>query len=251
MGIRLMTEVMDYAPAELTHREHKLLIIFAEDALDGAVGELDDRGREKRVVRQSPESPKMLRRARVSRPQLYAVLAELIAKECLERITPGGGGHRARYRIPALAPESCVRENVTQTPTDDEESCVRETETQRGSVSGKTGPSVSRFAKDAGPIQQPQCTPNGARGPVGEEAPEAAEQVRDRNDAAPPQSLRDHDGSFDNRPGAQQNPEPATHQSQAADRNAREDDDGEAERKRQIDGLTELMRQNPEIAATA
>jgi hypothetical protein len=52
-------------------------------------------------------------------------------------------------------------------------------------------------------------------------APELAERVRDRNGAAPSQSLRDHDGPEDPSSDAQQVPIPATRQSQAADRNAR------------------------------
>jgi hypothetical protein len=111
MGIRLMAEVMNRAPKTLTQREHKVLIILAEDAIDGEPGELDDRGREKRVTRQPPDSATMLRRALVSRSQLYAVVGALIAKGCLQRVTAGGGGHPARYRIPALS----VPENRMQT----------------------------------------------------------------------------------------------------------------------------------------
>jgi len=59
MGIRLITEVMDWAPDTLTQREHKTLMIFAEDAIDGEPGELDDHGREKRVIRQRTDSPQM------------------------------------------------------------------------------------------------------------------------------------------------------------------------------------------------
>jgi len=121
-----MTEVMDCAPGTLTHREHKIAIILAEDARDGEPGELDDQGREKRVIWQSVESPEMLRRFRVSRVQLYEVLAALVAKGCIERTMRGGGGHRAKYRFPALRPAAlrplnpdtengiCVTENVTQ-----------------------------------------------------------------------------------------------------------------------------------------
>jgi hypothetical protein len=221
MGIRLITEVMDQAPKTLTQREHKVLIILAEDAIDGEPGEQDDRGREKRVTRQPPDSPRMLRRARLSRSQLYIVLAALTEKRCLERVTAGGGGHPARYRIPALAPQGCVPENRTQAPVDNPGSCVPETGTQGGSVSRTAGHAVSRFAKDTGPLRQPQGTLNGALGSADVIAPELAEQVRDRNGATPSQSLRDHDGPDNHGSDAQQIPIPVTLQSPAADRNAR------------------------------
>ena len=93
-GIALITEVMDWAPEKLTHRDHKVLMVLAEDADD-----------ETRVIRQRPNTPQMLLRARVSRTALYEVLAVLVAAGCLERVTKGGGGHAASYRIPPLTPE--------------------------------------------------------------------------------------------------------------------------------------------------
>jgi len=246
MGIRLITEVMDWAPEALTQREHKVLIILAEDAIDGEPGEVDDRGREKRVIRQPPDSAKMLRRARVSRSQLYVVFAALMKKRCLERVTAGGGGHPARYKIPALAPPACVPENRMQPPVDNPESCVPENGTQAGAVSRKAGHAVSRSVKDTGPLRQPQGTLNGALGSADVSAPELAERVRERNGATPPQSLRDHDGPDNHGPDAQQIPIPVTHQSQAADRNAREAQ--EDERRRQLDGLSEWIVHHPEVA---
>jgi hypothetical protein len=217
MGIRLMAEVMDRAPKALTQREHKVLIILAEDAIDGEPGELDDRGREKRVTRQPPDSARMLRRARVSRSQIYAVVGALIAKGCLQRVTAGGGGHPARYRIPALS----VPENRMQTPVDNPESCVPETGTQPGSVSRKPGPAVSRSAKDTDLRRDSYGTPNGTLPAADVIAPELAEQVRERNGATPSQSLRDHDGPDNHGPDDQQQTFPVTRQSPAADRNAR------------------------------
>jgi len=103
-GIKLITEVMDWAPGTLTPRERNVLLVLAEDAIDGELGELDDRGHEKRVIRQRADSAQILRRARVSRPELYTVIRALIVKGCLDRITPGGRNHPAKYRIPPLAP---------------------------------------------------------------------------------------------------------------------------------------------------
>lgn len=102
MAISLITEVMDWAPKTLTHREHKVLMVLAEDARAGS-----------RVIWQSLESPQMRRRARLSRTQLYTVIGALVAKGCLEPLTPGGGGHVAKYRIPVLAPPGCVPETGT------------------------------------------------------------------------------------------------------------------------------------------
>lgn len=92
-GIGLINEVMDWAPEKLTHREHKVLMVLAEDADD-----------DERVTRQSPGTPMMLLRIRVSRTELYNVLNTLITAGCLERVTGGGRNHPATYRIPPLAP---------------------------------------------------------------------------------------------------------------------------------------------------
>jgi hypothetical protein len=119
MGIRLITEVMDHAPGTLTPRERNVLLVLAEDALDEQPGELE----EKRVIRQPIGSPQILRRARVSRPELYTVLRALIVKGCLDRITTGGRNHPAKYRIPPLAPQVLCLENADAEPV---------------SVSGKT-----------------------------------------------------------------------------------------------------------------
>jgi hypothetical protein len=105
MGIMLITEVMDWAPNTLTQREHKVLIVLAEDSPDGALGQVGEHGRENRVNWHSVERPVTLRRARVSRAEMYAVIATLIKKGCLERVTKGGGGHEAKYRIPLLRQE--------------------------------------------------------------------------------------------------------------------------------------------------
>lgn len=105
MGINLITEVMDWAPITLTQREHKVLIVLAEDSPDGALGQVGEHGRENRVNWHSVERPVTLRRARVSRAEMYAVIATLIKKGCLERLTKGGGGHEAKYRIPLLRQE--------------------------------------------------------------------------------------------------------------------------------------------------
>ncbi len=72
MAIKLVTEVMDWAPSRLTHREHKALIVLAENARLPS-----------REIWDSVESPRLLRRARLSQREMYAVIAALIEKGCL------------------------------------------------------------------------------------------------------------------------------------------------------------------------
>jgi hypothetical protein len=202
MAISLITEVMDWAPEALTHREHKVLIILAEDARPAS-----------RVIWQSIESPQMMRRLRLSRTQLYVVIAALMAKGCLELVTQGGRGHVAKYRIPVLTPPFSVPENVTQNPADNRPFSVPETRTQSRSVSRKPGPSASR---KPGPLAF-----NGAVGVADLVAPELAERVRERNGATPSQSLRDHDGPDNHGPDDQQRGIPALSRAQPLRRNAR------------------------------
>ena len=104
MGVRLIVEALDWAPESLTHRERLVLVVLCEDARDGAVGEIDDQGREKRVTWSKVDSPDSLRRCHVSRGELYAVLKSLIRKGCIEVAERGQPGRRARYRVRRLAP---------------------------------------------------------------------------------------------------------------------------------------------------
>src|SRR5690242_18556463 len=87
MAIKLVTEVMDWAPP-LTHREHKVLMILAENAQLST-----------RETWDSVESPRILRRARLTRSQMYAVIAALVDKGCLDKPVWGGRNHRAKYAI--------------------------------------------------------------------------------------------------------------------------------------------------------
>jgi hypothetical protein len=103
MSILLIVEVMDWAPMTLTHREHKVLMILAEDCRD-----------ETRETWRPIDSPDVLRRARVCRSQMYVILDALIEKGCLERSTAGGFGHRAKYKILPLAGLRSVPEIETQ-----------------------------------------------------------------------------------------------------------------------------------------
>ncbi|WHX19804.1 hypothetical protein QFW82_23535 [Streptomyces malaysiensis subsp. malaysiensis] len=93
MGVRLFVEVLDYAPSSLTHREKLVLAVLAEDAPD-----------ETRITWSSVEAPRVLRRGKVSRPQMYEVLKALTAKGVLERVSAGQKNATAKYRIRPLTP---------------------------------------------------------------------------------------------------------------------------------------------------
>ncbi|ARF62861.1 hypothetical protein B1H20_16800 [Streptomyces violaceoruber] len=88
MGGRLYVEVLDYAPTTLTHREKLALAVLADDARDST-----------RITWSSVESEKILRRAQVSRAQIYALIKALIAKDCLKKVSAGQKNGTAKYMI--------------------------------------------------------------------------------------------------------------------------------------------------------
>ena len=92
MGIRLIVEVMDHAPSTLTHREAWVLGVLAENANDGT-----------RLTWDSVQDPQILHRARVSRSQMFAVLASLVSKGALEKARAGQKNGRAQYRFANMA----------------------------------------------------------------------------------------------------------------------------------------------------
>ncbi|MFF9312194.1 hypothetical protein ACF1BS_14910 [Streptomyces sp. NPDC014748] len=95
VGSRLYVEVLDYAPATLTHREKLALAVLADDARDST-----------RITWSSVESEKILRRAKLSRPQVYEVIKGLVAKGVLEKVSAGQKHGKARYKIlPLQCPE--------------------------------------------------------------------------------------------------------------------------------------------------
>ncbi|MFD7101899.1 hypothetical protein [Streptomyces celluloflavus] len=106
MGIRLIVDVLNGAPEALTHREKLLLIVLAEDANDDS-----------RVTWNSVERPEVLRGAKVSRSQLYAVLKSLVAKGALEKLTAGQRNGAAKYRLPEFKTAQCPVIPDTDTPS--------------------------------------------------------------------------------------------------------------------------------------
>ncbi|MET9973896.1 hypothetical protein ACFYOI_03730 [Streptomyces microflavus] len=106
MGGRLYVEVLDYAPTTLTHREKLALAVLADDARDST-----------RITWSSVESEKILRRAQVSRAQIYALIKALIAKDCLKRVSAGQKNGTAKYMIlPLQHPQIPDAEDDSQRP---------------------------------------------------------------------------------------------------------------------------------------
>ncbi|NED31037.1 hypothetical protein [Streptomyces sp. SID8499] len=105
MGIRLIVEVLTSAPEALTHREKLLLVVLAEDANDDT-----------RVTWNSVERPEVLRGAKLSRAQLYAVLKSLIAKGALEKLAAGQKNGTAKYKIAKFPESQCLGIADTDTP---------------------------------------------------------------------------------------------------------------------------------------
>lgn len=114
MGVRLMVEVLDHAPATLTPRERWALIAIAEDSRD-----------ETRLCLRGVESnPTLARRMRAGRSERAAIIAALIAKGALERVKRGQMHQHAVFRIPPLAPAQ-----DPETPAPEPPASIRETRT--------------------------------------------------------------------------------------------------------------------------
>jgi len=106
VGIRLIVEVLASAPEALTHREKLLLVVLAEDANDDT-----------RMTWNSVERPEVLRGAKVSRSQLYAVLKSLVSKGALTRLAAGQKNGTAKYEIPKFPEPQCPGIPDTDTPS--------------------------------------------------------------------------------------------------------------------------------------
>jgi hypothetical protein len=243
MAIKLVTEVMDWAPP-LTHREHKVLMILAENARLPS-----------RETWDSVESPRILRRARLTRAQMYAVIAELVKKGCLDKPVWGGRNHRAKYAIAHLAvprPGSKAawaaylarlspgeRQAVSYSGwwTDhDHDQCQGKPDTENHDQ--RPGLQDTEKPRSASRKVRPRLPSSTGRGKAGLEC--AAPRSRPRawaprrgsggttpapagvQAATPLQSLRDHNGPEPDGPDVQQIPIEVHRQSQATDRNARE-----------------------------
>ncbi|WP_159041186.1 hypothetical protein [Streptomyces sp. WM6349] len=115
MGIRLIVEVLTSAPEALTHREKLLLVVLAEDANDDT-----------RITWHSVERPEVLRGAKLSRSQLYAVLKSLAAKGALTKLAAGQRNGTAKYEIPKFPMVQCPGIPDTEPPLQSPE--IRDTD---------------------------------------------------------------------------------------------------------------------------
>lgn len=141
MGSRLYVEVLDYAPTTLTHREKLALAVLADDARDST-----------RITWSSVESEKILRRAQVSRPQMYEVLKALVKKSVLEKVSAGQKNGTAKYRILSLqCPELPDTGEDTQGPD------FADTDDSQGPGTPDTGPELEgQGFPDTEPPQHPE-----------------------------------------------------------------------------------------------
>ena len=95
VGIRLVVEVLDFAPPTLTHREKLALAVLAENARDSTRECMPGIEDDERIARRMKASGRSTR---------YAVISSLKRKGVLEVVAAGRKYRRAVYRIAALAP---------------------------------------------------------------------------------------------------------------------------------------------------
>ncbi|MFI0233108.1 hypothetical protein [Streptomyces sp. NPDC017086] len=129
MGIRLIVEVLTSAPEALTHREKLLLVVLAEDANDDT-----------RITWNSVERPEVLRGAKLSRSQLYAVIKSLIAKGALTKLNAGQKNGTAKYKIPAFTVPQCPGIPDTEPPSQGPEN--RDTDHSQSPRNADTDPNA-------------------------------------------------------------------------------------------------------------
>ncbi|MEU4170978.1 hypothetical protein AB0F46_29375 [Streptomyces sp. NPDC026665] len=141
MGSRLYVEVLDYAPTTLTHREKLALAVLADDARDST-----------RITWSSVESEKILRRAQVSRPQMYEVIKALVKKSVLEKVAAGQKNGTAKYKIlPLQCPELPDTDPDSQ-PPDSPDTDDPQCQGIPDSGPGLEGPGIP----DTDPAQRPE-----------------------------------------------------------------------------------------------
>jgi hypothetical protein len=159
VGIRLIVEVLNDAPEALTHREKLLLVVLAEDANDDT-----------RVTWNSVERPEVLRGAKVSRSQLYAVLKSLASKGVLEKLSSGQKNGTAKYKIPKFPgaaqcpgiPDTDTPSQGPSSPDTDDSQCPETPDTdENGQCPGNadTDPSQCQGIRDVSVRESGTPTP--------------------------------------------------------------------------------------------
>lgn len=104
MGIRLVEEVMDWCPGDVTPAQRWCLTVLARDANDAT-----------RETYHGPEHSEILRRVRMSPKKWEAMRSVLLKRGLIEPVSGGFRGRAVRYRIASLfAP--CLVEDWRKTP---------------------------------------------------------------------------------------------------------------------------------------
>ncbi|MGW6008641.1 hypothetical protein [Streptomyces sp. NPDC055210] len=94
MGYPLYREVKKWAPDTLTHREKLVAMVLADDANDVT-----------RETHSSAVDPDILRFSMIKNDRdMRKVLTRLVEEKVLDRVTIGGNGRTAKYRLRYLAP---------------------------------------------------------------------------------------------------------------------------------------------------
>jgi hypothetical protein len=182
VGIKLMIEVLEHAPAALTPRERWALVVLAEDASD-----------RERVCSKGVESnEKVMRRFRAGRSERSAIIKALIEKGAIARVKRGQKHQHAEFKILPLAPSQ-----QPENPDAGKGLCVRETRTQSHSQgpgsarsgSGKFGLSVRETRTPSPQSPQDPSSPRaravqivtGATGATEEEAEEVIKFIESQH----------------------------------------------------------------------
>jgi hypothetical protein len=104
MGIKLVEEVMDWCPDDVTPAQRWCLTVLARDANDAT-----------RETWHGPEHPEILRRVRMAPKKWEAMRSVLLKRGLIEPVSGGYRGKSVRYRIASMfAP--CVVEDWRKTP---------------------------------------------------------------------------------------------------------------------------------------
>lgn len=137
-----MVEVLHSAPEALTHREKLLLVVLAEDANDDS-----------RVTWNSVERPEVLRGAKVSRSQLYAVLKSLAHKGAIEKLAAGQKNGAAKYRITKFPGLQCQENRDAEPPSQ----CPQTPDTEGSQCPGTPDTEPNRQCQENADTEPSQC----------------------------------------------------------------------------------------------
>jgi hypothetical protein len=104
MGIKLVEEVMDWCPDDVTPAQRWCLTVLARDANDAT-----------RETWHGPEHPEILRRVRMAPKKWEAMRSALLKRGLIEPVSGGFRGKTTRYRIASMF-VPCVIQDWRKTP---------------------------------------------------------------------------------------------------------------------------------------